>query len=343
MQNEIRSLTALRGIAALWVVAYHYSHHTELTFGKSFVKQGDLAVDIFFTLSGFILVYVYRGGFDTVDFLVKRFARLYPVHVVTLLAVMAMVLIGRAAGVQVDGGVRPDDVITHILLLHSSGVNDGLALNYPSWSISAESFAYIAFPMLLIAVMEYRLKIVIPLAITTFIVCAFFADITGRPLTARTYDFSLIRIFPEFVLGMLAARLCLERRISSRFCFAAAALLTMVGIGIEERLIVVLAAPFLISALFFTKLQTPWALRYLGMISYSLYMVHALVEKAVFTMLEMVLGDPVLPSWTLIFAIVIAVMAASVLYHFIEEPGRRLVMYLNRRIRLLALKIGAAR
>jgi peptidoglycan/LPS O-acetylase OafA/YrhL len=89
-KSQLPSLTSFRGVAALWVVLYHYvvvyfsqlnpSHYTH------FVEKGYLAVDLFFMLSGFVLTHVYRRAFSEgitkhyKRFLLSRVARLYPHH-----------------------------------------------------------------------------------------------------------------------------------------------------------------------------------------------------------------------------------------------------------------------
>ena len=70
--REIQSLTPLRGIAAIWVICFHYGvvyfsfHPERFTF---VLNKGYLAVDMFFMLSGFVLSHVYWRTFtsDTAD------------------------------------------------------------------------------------------------------------------------------------------------------------------------------------------------------------------------------------------------------------------------------------
>ncbi|MBW7763324.1 acyltransferase family protein [Enterobacter hormaechei] len=61
MSKEIRCLTGIRGVAALYVVAYHMLHHDV---GITFIKNGYIAVDLFFVLSGFIMTYTYKDYFS---------------------------------------------------------------------------------------------------------------------------------------------------------------------------------------------------------------------------------------------------------------------------------------
>ena len=94
------SLTGLRGVAALWVLGHHISY-----FGKSFALPKDIpilsvgwvGVDVFFALSGFILMLVHGDEFRTIslprviDFLRLRFFRVYPLATVVLLAIVVLV------------------------------------------------------------------------------------------------------------------------------------------------------------------------------------------------------------------------------------------------------------
>ena len=86
MQNEIRSHTGLRGVAALCVVGYHQQFMAgyKLPFEALF-HRAYLMVDLFFVLSGFVLSYVYSQKIDVRSFYRARFARIYPLHVFALL------------------------------------------------------------------------------------------------------------------------------------------------------------------------------------------------------------------------------------------------------------------
>lgn len=328
--REIQSLTAFRGIAALWVVLFHYQRHITWIPGADIIRQGHVAVDIFFTLSGFILVYVYGDAFEAKNFWLKRFARLYPVHLVTLLSATILILSGKVLGYSVKAEVTVEEFLAHLFALHSVGVTGKLGLNYPSWSISAEFAAYLVFPMFVTAVLRMRLSLVIGLLIAFFIACVAAADLTGASLTARTYNATPLRIMPEFLLGMLAARICLEGMIYRSAAALLAASLLIFGLVLHAPLMIVVSAPFLIAALFLYDPPVFRSLRYLGLISYSLYMVHALVEKVGFTIGEHLLQRETLPVWTLPIMVAAALGSASALYHLVEVPGRRLVMSFRR-------------
>ncbi len=159
--GEIKSLTALRGIAAMAVVIEHFSataeHHAAVPV-PSLVAHGYLAVDLFFVLSGFIMAYTYLSAFEAdglrayPGFLGKRIARIVPLNTAVLACLigagwLSSHLIGRNLLFQSDN--LPFDLLTNLLMLQGIGI--GTNLNGPSWTISTEFAAYIIFPLLILS------------------------------------------------------------------------------------------------------------------------------------------------------------------------------------------------
>jgi len=157
------SLDALRGLAALSVVLWHWHHFellptarmTELPMSlalRIFYTQGWTAVYLFFCLSGFVFYWRYSRAVaeSTVtlrDFAVFRFSRLYPLHLVTLLLVAAaQAWMMRATGQYF---VYPLNDSRHFLLnllfASSWGFEEGYSFNAPIWSVSVEVLLYALF------------------------------------------------------------------------------------------------------------------------------------------------------------------------------------------------------
>ena len=98
--TEIRALAGARALPPLLLVLYHYHEahgYQNVRWFDVFVSKGYLWVEFFFALSGFILVHVYsaRLQFRYFEFLKARLSRLYPLHLFTLLWMLAMVVIFR--------------------------------------------------------------------------------------------------------------------------------------------------------------------------------------------------------------------------------------------------------
>jgi peptidoglycan/LPS O-acetylase OafA/YrhL len=165
--SQIPALTGVRILAAAWVVVAHFRFEMfglfpSTQFARSFVEGGYLGVEVFFILSGFIISHNYAGRFGRVswsayrDFLMKRVARIYPVHLVTLLVVAGLVTAAALFGVTLnsEGAHNPLNFLMNATMLQA--VPPAFAWNAPAWSISAEMGAYIAFPFLAVAVMRVK-------------------------------------------------------------------------------------------------------------------------------------------------------------------------------------------
>lgn len=161
------SLDALRGIAALSVVLWHWQHFffvgsklgqvditnlplSDLLF--PFYTMGWLAVDLFFCLSGFIFYWLYseavaKRSISFGRFALLRFSRLYPLHIVTL----AFVALAQFWLFNWQGSyfVYPNNDAKHFLLnlafASSWGFETGYSFNGPFWSVSVEALLYALF------------------------------------------------------------------------------------------------------------------------------------------------------------------------------------------------------
>lgn len=161
-------LDALRGIAALSVVCFHWQNllvqgdvvsqgYTggDLPFQGPLgmvYQHGFLAVDLFFSLSGFIFFCFYAekisgGSVAAWKFFVLRASRLYPLYLLTLLLAAA----GQDLFLRSQGRYMAywhNDIFHFLLsvpLLSSVGLENGLSFNGPAWSISVEAFLYLTF------------------------------------------------------------------------------------------------------------------------------------------------------------------------------------------------------
>jgi peptidoglycan/LPS O-acetylase OafA/YrhL len=116
--RQLPSLTPLRGVAALWVVLYHYCGtaqylpNLDITPYSYFISKGYLGVDLFFMLSGFVMAHVYHDAFSESigrhyrGFLVARIARLYPLHIFNLLLFVATAAASQLMSSLLTGSVE---------------------------------------------------------------------------------------------------------------------------------------------------------------------------------------------------------------------------------------------
>lgn len=347
---ELPALTGLRALLAWWVVVYHMTI-PELAplpadgWLEPLRAHGYLAVDGFFVLSGFILAYVYRDAFAAGEpgvysrFLLARLARLYPVHLAMTLLVLAMLgaaVLGTGYQPRVGERFSGRELLLHLSLLHGWGFSRMLAWNYPSWSISAEWFAYLCFPLVhrLVLREESRARAG-AIAVAALAGLALFEQLGPHGNLSYTYEFALVRIGFEFVIGaalLMLARpwLGATRRRGGRRPHAALALAAALAavfalpdaavVGLMALVILFLAHP---DDALGRLLLARRAIVYGGESSYAVYMTHAIVQSVGILALRAVPAVAALPVWVNLFALLFAVqIAASLVYAFIERPAR---------------------
>ena len=160
----IPSLTGIRGVAAVWVVLFHLGGVCSSVFGIArlqaipIVASGWSGVDMFFVLSGFVLMRSHSGEFEQLRaqsilrFTKIRIARVYPVSAVVLILI-AMLTVDHGF-VSCYRQFHPGN-FTRMALLKTALLATRWFLpgpkgewNEPVWSLSAEMLGYAAFPVL---------------------------------------------------------------------------------------------------------------------------------------------------------------------------------------------------
>ena len=357
--ESINALTGVRILAALWVLVSHMDAELFALFPSSrllepVISSGILGVDVFFILSGFIISYNYAARFDAQPlqvrgqnggtwrrmygrFLWLRLARLYPVHLITLLAVLGMYLASQMLNVKLnlESGYGPIDFVRNLFLVHAWGSFD-FNWNGPAWSISAEWFAYLLFPVfaLLTARVKGHWQLVGTVAVLMLLPLA---NLFGshNPFSNILH---LLRVSSEFLAGCFLYRLHARGAgaglpwpiltpLAGVLAVAMAALLW--GLGTTLFWVAPLLAVFVYGVAqqqgaFTSSLATPGMI-FWGQVSYSLYMTHSLVRTVLrkalpfahFVDASLVVRLGLLGLYAICFAAV-----AVLMFLLIEEPAR---------------------
>lgn len=352
--TTIHALTGIRAIAAAWVVIAHFSVQLygllpATTQVSWWIDTGYLGVEVFFVLSGFIISYNYadriRAGVSSYrDFLVNRFARLYPVHLVTVFAVGVLVLAAAVAHVPLNSADRytPLSFLGNLLMLQAAPHVP--AWDAPAWSISAEALAYVSFPLTAWLLSRLTRPRVAVFAAGAWLVTGTAAMMAMRMVTTETTapGMALLRIATEFVAGAMlwkAWNTAGEPQGARWDALAGIAFgATVVGLALLPRwdaLPLVLTPVIAIFVIACAGSCGPvgWLLStgvmiFGGKISYSLYMVHFIVFEMVLKILKWErFADSalVVRMSVMAFYYIACLVAAVACYKLVEVPGRRAI------------------
>jgi len=209
-------LDAFRGIAALLVFLYHMPDRSWLTKNEFIIHCG-VFVDLFFVLSGFVIYHNYRHKIvkisEGITFIIKRFKRLYPLHLYTLLVVL-----GFECFKLISHNYLPynqdaftsnswDGFFIQLFMLNATPVFTTFNWNFQNWSVSAEFISYLVFALTTLSLTKYR-KAAIIFAVLVIIFGFQFYDYNYDTFNLLTdYNFSFIRALIGFHFGILVYEL----------------------------------------------------------------------------------------------------------------------------------------
>jgi peptidoglycan/LPS O-acetylase OafA/YrhL len=290
-------LDLLRLFASYLIITYHFQNQMGLGGAADAVRAildgFTLSVDLFFFISGFVISSVYAGritsGASYRDYLAKRVARLGPLHWATF-SVFAVFGVLHALGKMPSNHPELYDTrcaLPNLLLLHAFGLCRGLTFNYVSWSISAEMGMYVLFP--LIALIAARRQALLAVAVLIALL-TLAARATGGSWLDWSFDFGALRAIPSFLLGAVAfqRRAALARVPQARVWLLAACVAFVAGCVLHAPRSLLLALVYVIGALGVAASEQPASaaarrVAPLGQLTYSLYMLHPLVQTVLLT------------------------------------------------------------
>jgi peptidoglycan/LPS O-acetylase OafA/YrhL len=335
---RLPSLTGLRFVAAFVVFGFHaqvllagsLATPMDWVFG-----QGAVGVSFFFILSGFVLTWSARPGDTPRRFMQRRFAKIYPNHLVTWFAALA-ILIVKAAPVTVA------IALPNLLLLQAWSPDQDIffGMNTVSWSLACELFFYALFPLMHRYLLRLRAGALWPLAGAALAV-VWLIPVAARALPEADrywaiWVFPVARV-PEFIAGMVLARIVRVGRwptigVAPVAAFAVVGYVLSRFLADDFRYVAGTVVPLalLVAAVgasdaaghagFFSTRTAVW----LGEISYAFYLVHQLVLR----MVAWAAGDghaAVVNLGLVLVALAISVLGAWMLYRFVERPGMRVL------------------
>jgi peptidoglycan/LPS O-acetylase OafA/YrhL len=347
------ALTGIRGIAAVWVVVFHFYPTVASLLALPQrsqlpgIRDGFLAVDLFFLLSGFVLSLSYAERFqrrfaDSLrGFAWARARRILPLHW-AMLGILVVLVTCFPSHWWGPGPFTPGSLVADAVLVQDWASATALSWNHPTWSLSAEWFAYMLFPLL-----AYGMARLPGVRTTTAAAIASLAALDALILARHSLtldhvgEIGIVRCVCEFTAGALLWKLLSFGRFGGNAwgwgnawaCIGSALLAVAVAVPRVQ-----LAAPFA-----FASLILAGALRsrlgqwlfgnpvvvFLGEVSFSIYLTHVILLGT----MTLIGGrlDVADASLALRIGFVLLLGAAVVpvsyaTWRFIERPGQRLAL-----------------
>ncbi len=329
-----------------------------------FIRNGARGVDFFFVLSGFVMAHAYEGRLTDMasakEFLIRRFGRLYPLHLATLsfmvlLEVAKFIVMARSGVVAGEppfaGSSSLTALLGNLVLVNGLGFFSTFTWNVPSWSISTEFYVYLLFLAATLAAPAYIARTAAVIA--TMAGLGLFANAMSADPLRLIEGAGLLSCIYGFFLGIVT--LHLYRRLRARVempgyvDWAALAIVAIVFLAPESPVSPVLTPMAFVAVIMIfagdhgpvSRLMQRPIPQHLGRISYSMYLVHfpllaamngvlRAVEKILHIPLYakgtaqpmLIVGGPWAMDLLAASFVLILIAVSSVTYRWIEEPAR---------------------
>lgn len=292
-----------RGPGAIAIALAHLGIATDAISAR-YLFPVALLVDLFFVLSGLVIAQAYATKLSKAanipEYVIRRFGRIWPVQAATLAVLVgyesfkwAVEASGHghfsSPGFSREGISLVEAIPTNLLMLQSLGLHDRETWNFPSWSLSVEFVTYVAFALFCLMTPNLRRALSIATIVASIAILALVAPYGMR----STFDYGIFRCLAGFFAGTLcyevAERWPMPRvRYPTLLEIAAVALVGVwLSFAVSTRAGYAAPAVFALFVLAFlgeggrlSRLLRTRVMQVLADLSFSIYMVHALVLTA---------------------------------------------------------------
>lgn len=327
--KRVVELDALRGLAALAVVAFHYTtfygaevgHVPPLPFG---FPAGNYGVHLFFLISGFVIYMTLERTRTAMDFVVSRFSRLFPAY---------WAAIALTASVVYTIGLPQQKLPLRDLLLNLTMVQQFAGaehLDGSYWTLQVELFFYAQMLAMFVLGLLGRIRWVI--VFWLLLAVAYGESMQFHWHFSYTMrELFIVRHIPFFALGILFYRI--HTRMPDRSIDLSLIGLCLLAIGVAMPAVFLLVAAICcaIFGLFVAGalrwLATP-AFALLGTLSYSIYLLHQAIGIAVIHRVE---EAGVHSGIAIVLAVALVLALAAAITFLVERPAMRAIRLAWRR------------
>lgn len=354
----IFSLTGVRGMAAIGVILFHIEFQLSNILGYHFVEhipiisEGFRGVDLFFILSGFIMMHVHRDDFHTITgleffrFVSLRAIRSYPLNIVVLLLIFILVAEDqsfvawyRHISPEYSNAFSPIGFLQSLFLANRWIMPDYGEWNAPVWSLSIEFIAYPFFPALAFVLLRekswFRSLLYSVVLIASLVVLELSMGLAETNIVGR---FSIIRVVTCFPAGVALYRfVCLagaqadNARWASWGAFGSCIALLLITFIRNATVLAPFCFSTLIASLFYQSGTIDRILRsrtaiFLGNISFALYLVHFVPLSLLCYLIDrgFIPASGVSITASLAVFMLLCVAISAVLHYLVERPAQRI-------------------
>jgi peptidoglycan/LPS O-acetylase OafA/YrhL len=311
----LSSLDLLRGLASVAVCYFHFTHgNKEFLSETNFLfisgRIGFLGVEVFFVISGFVIPYaMYRGNYHVRDFgrfLTKRVVRIEPPYLASIVMVLALNYISTLSPAYRGA---PFLINWPALGLHLGYLN--AFFNYPwindvYWTLAIEFQYYLLiamiFPLLLHKVKHYSYGVLL----------------IGALMSLFIHEHSLIFNYSIlFIVGILLFQFHIGYLSKKQFGSFLLLALLLLYIKFDNRYLVAALLPYFFITYFEFNDRVS---KFLGNISYSLYLVHIPIGGRIINLCENFVQNEMIRSLFVFVALAVSIFAAWLFFIIIEKP-----------------------
>ncbi len=336
MRNKIQSIQNLRGFAALAVLIHHIFLDTRSYGSNSFLINnfynleyfGNIGVDIFFIISGFIMVFIHGNDFlkphAVSTFLLKRIVRVIPLYwLLTTVATFFLFFFPNLFGAGKTFEIF-HTIASFLFIPWTNTAGGVIPIIAPGWTLNYEMYFYLVFALFLF----FPKYVFIPL------ITLYFAVSVALHVFVPSYPYLQMITNPlllEFLFGVYIGTLYSNKKLIKQYYWLLVVSMIlffsnmflyhdiayrMIYFGIPSALLLYA----LISYEYYRGFPLCGnKLLFLGTISYSLYISHVFIYKFIIKVYLYMFGTNAI-DFMILLSVIGSIVGAIVIYNFIEKP-----------------------
>ncbi|MVM38075.1 acyltransferase family protein [Spirosoma sp. HMF3257] len=342
--KEIKSLTGIRGVAAIYVMVYHFFGTDNSSVNRIFhstllLKHGYLSVDLFFILSGFLMCVTSENMFSKglsfykyFHFIKKRFSRIYPIYFVAISIAFLFFHYNN-----------PLSYIIALILMNVVFYKQ-ISVLEPIWSLSAEWITYTIFPFIIYFTSKFNRRTIIYIyPFISFLLLLFISFKLYKLGYFRVLNVvslnGLTRCIAEYLLGIsvfYSSQKQISIKIINLIQGVAALMIILLLFVCYADILIVFAMALLIFGLSYNvgylhDLLSEKIPYFLGLISYSIYLIHTFFHFTPYYHYSNTDSEYYISRF---IAIILTIIISYLTYKYIEIPS---IKYFTRKLNVSKL------